>query len=62
MFDRDNAAFFQMLKDTYVVRSFKFDVPEKPITWDFSGVNFPTMDGPDKAKPEMFLKIQRVEE
>ncbi|EIW57464.1 cytochrome P450 [Trametes versicolor FP-101664 SS1] len=45
-----------------LVRSFKFDVPEKPITWNFSGVNFPTMDGPDKAKPEMFLKIQRVEE
>ncbi|KAI0635838.1 cytochrome P450 [Trametes polyzona] len=41
-----------------LVRSFKFDLPEKPITWNFGGVNFPTMDTYDSTRSEMFLKVK----
>ncbi|KAI0775295.1 cytochrome P450 [Trametes elegans] len=43
-----------------LVAAFRFQLPDKPITWNFAGVHYPTMGGPDKAKAEMYLKVTQV--
>ncbi|TBU29234.1 cytochrome P450 [Dichomitus squalens] len=39
-----------------LVDNFKFELPEKPITWNFAGINYPSM-GYTSPKPEMVLKV-----
>ncbi|KAI0359964.1 cytochrome P450 [Trametes cingulata] len=45
---------------TTLVRTFSFDLPDKPIKWNFAAVDYPTMGGPDTARAEMLLKIKLV--
>ena len=39
-----------------LISNFKFELPEKPITWNFAGISYPTM-GYTSTKPEMLLKL-----
>ncbi|KAI0368654.1 cytochrome P450 [Pilatotrama ljubarskyi] len=41
-----------------LVRSFKFGLPDKPVTWNSAAVVYPTMGGPDNLRAEMFLKVK----
>ncbi|KAI0368653.1 cytochrome P450 [Pilatotrama ljubarskyi] len=43
-----------------LVRTFSFDLPDKPIKWNSAAVDYPTMGGPDTARAEMLLKIKAV--
>ncbi|KAI0359963.1 cytochrome P450 [Trametes cingulata] len=43
-----------------LVRTFSFDLPDKPIKWNSAAVDYPTMGGPDSARAEMLLKIRFV--
>ncbi|KAI0648533.1 cytochrome P450 [Trametes meyenii] len=42
-----------------LVSSFKFETTGKPITWNTSGVSYPTM-GEESSKPELLLKVSKV--
>ena len=39
-----------------LISNFKFELPGKPITWNFAGISYPTM-GYTSTKPEMLLKL-----
>jgi len=43
-----------------LVPSFSFALPKDEITWNLSGVNFPSMNG--DAEPRMMLKISALNE
>ncbi|KAI0649221.1 cytochrome P450 [Trametes meyenii] len=40
--------------------SFTFDLPDKPIIWNWAGVAYPTMGGVDVTRAELLLKIKPV--
>ncbi|KAI0333049.1 cytochrome P450 [Cubamyces sp. BRFM 1775] len=42
-----------------LVSSFKFELTDKPISWNTSGVSYPTMSE-DSDKPEMLLKVTKI--
>ncbi|KAI0657108.1 cytochrome P450 [Cubamyces menziesii] len=42
-----------------LVSSFKFELTDKPISWNTSGVSYPTMSE-DSDRPEMLLKVTKV--
>ena len=39
-----------------LISNFKFELPGKPIAWNFAGISYPTM-GYTSTKPEMLLKL-----
>ncbi len=54
----------QPVYDTEIVLSvlltaFKFELTDKPITWNSSAVYYPTM-GEERTKPEMLLKVSSL--
>ncbi|RDX47346.1 cytochrome P450 [Lentinus brumalis] len=42
-----------------LLTAFKFELTDKPIAWNTSGVNYPTM-GEENTNPEMLLKVSRL--
>lgn len=39
-----------------LIPAFSFELTDKPITWNSSTVNYPTM-GEESTKPEMLLRV-----
>ncbi|KAI0671637.1 cytochrome P450 [Trametes maxima] len=45
-----------------LVPAFVFELPQKPIIWNFSGVVYPTMGAEDVTRAELFLKLKLVKD
>ena len=42
-----------------LIPAFSFELTDKPITWNTSTVNYPTM-GEESTKPEMLLRVKAL--
>ena len=42
-----------------LIPSFRFELADKPIVWNFAGVSYPAATK-DSNVPSMYLKVERV--
>lgn len=41
----------------FLLSKFTFDLSDKRILWNFAGIRFPVVEGPEEAKPALPLKV-----
>ena len=44
-----------------MIRAFKFSLSDKEIYWNMATVIYPTV-GKESPKPELYLKVERIDE